>query len=149
VANHREPSLQQIARLHRAKQRPAPVAAALGEHMLHFFEHSVAKRQTKLTKIAESWMLLVPELLCEHCALEGLHRGTLTVVVDSSSHLYELRQLLLAGLEKQLMIACRSAGLRKISLRLGRWYRGDGHEKKLDFNPEGTDSPRRSRSTRR
>jgi len=54
-----------------------------------------------------------------------LHRGTLMVLVDSSSHLYELKQLLLAGLDQQLLLACKSTGLRKISLKAGRWYDGD------------------------
>ena len=64
----------------------------------------------------------MPELLERHCALESFHRGQLTVLVDSSPHLYELRQLLLSGLEKQLKIACKSAGLKKITLTPGRWY---------------------------
>jgi hypothetical protein len=55
---------------------------------------------------------------------ESLNRGTLTVLVDSSAHLYDLKQLLLAGLEKQLLLACKSAGLRKIALKPGRWYEG-------------------------
>ena len=82
----------------------------------------MAKRQAKLVKIAECWNVLVPETLNDHCALEALNRGTLTVIVDSSSHLYELKQLLLAGLQDQLLLACKSTGLRKISLKPGRWY---------------------------
>ena len=54
-----------------------------------------------------------------------LKSGTLTVVVDSASHLYELKQLLLAGLERQLLLACSASGLRKVVLRRGRWYEGD------------------------
>lgn len=90
--------------------------------MIGFFKQSVAKRQTKLVKIAECWGNLVPALLNDHCSLESLNRGTLTVLVDSSSHLYELKQLLLAGLQDQLLLACRSTGLKKIALRLGQWY---------------------------
>ena len=60
--------------------------------------------------------------------------GTLTVVVDSASHLYELKQLLLAGLQQQLMIACGASGLRKVALRRGRWYDGDDPaERKVRF----------------
>jgi hypothetical protein len=74
-------------------------------------------------------------MLAEHCALEGYSRGTLTVIVDSSTHLYELKQLLLAGLEEQLKLACKSAGLRKINLKHGHWYdaSGDGASRKLRF----------------
>jgi hypothetical protein len=67
----------------------------------------------------------VPELLNDHCALESFSRGTLVVIVDSSSHLYQLKTLLLAGLQQQLLVACGSAGLKKISLKLGRWYDDD------------------------
>ena len=84
--------------------------------MVQFFKHSVEKRQTKMGQIAACWGVIVPEMFSEHCALESLNRGTLTVVVDSSSHLYELKQLLLAGLQQQLLIACKTAGLAKINL---------------------------------
>ena len=111
-----------LARLHRVKQSRPATHAPLGPEMVSFFKQSVAKRHTKLSKIAECWGSLVPETLNDHCALESLSRGSLTVIVDSSSHLYELKQLLLAGLEQQIMIACKSAGLRKITLKPGRWY---------------------------
>ncbi|HEX8522875.1 MAG TPA: DciA family protein [Tepidisphaeraceae bacterium] len=115
----------ELKRLNQAKKTSNIVGNPLGPEMIAFFKQSVEKRHTKLTKIAECWGALVPETLNDHCALEGLHRGTLTVVVDSSSHLYELKQLLLAGLQQQLLIACKSAGLRKIALKPGRWYDGD------------------------
>jgi len=103
--------------------------------MLNFFKCSVEKRHTKLAKIAECWDKLVPEPLGAHCALESLSRGSLVVLVDSAAHLYDLKQLLLAGLEKQLLIACKSAGLRKISLKLGRWYQGPAlADRKLQFD---------------
>ncbi len=69
----------------------------------------------------------------EHCALDSFSKGVLTVLVDSSPHLYQLKQLLLAGLNQQLLLACKSAGLRKIVLKPGRWYQGDGQECKLRF----------------
>jgi hypothetical protein len=112
----------ELKRLARVKQTAAPMGALLGPEMVDFFKHSVQKRQTKLTQIAECWARLVPEMLSEHCALESYSRGTLTVIVDSSSHKYELQQLLLAGLQQQLFIACKAAGLRKINLKHGRWY---------------------------
>src|SRR4051812_42880279 len=114
-----------LPRLARVKALPPELPDPLGPQLIAFFKTSVQKRQTKLEKIADCWSQLVPELLNEHCALEGFARGTLTVLVDSASHLYELKQLLLAGLEKQLLTACKGAGLRKIVLRRGRWYDGD------------------------
>ncbi|MGA3065659.1 MAG: DciA family protein [Tepidisphaeraceae bacterium] len=123
----------ELRRLSRVKTIPPATAQPLGEAMVEFFRQSVSRRQTKLTKIAEAWLRLIPETLSDHCALESFHRGTLTVLVDTSSHLYELKQVLLAGLEEQLLLACRGAGVRKISLKPGRWYEG------------GSDSDRRLR----
>jgi hypothetical protein len=126
-------SALELARLHQFKQLPALTTAALGPELLDFFKNSVQKRQSKMGKISECWSRLIPETMLDHCALESFQAGTLKVVVDSSSHLYELKQLLLAGLQKQLLIACKSAGLRKIALKAGRWYDGDGADRKLRF----------------
>jgi hypothetical protein len=111
-----------LKRLDRVKRVEFPLASALGPEMVSFFQRSVQKRQTKLAKIGECFGRLVPETLSDHCSLESLNRGSLTVLVDSASHLYELKQLLLAGLQQQLIMACKSAGLRKIILKPGRWY---------------------------
>ena len=119
-----------LQRLQKFKQSSPRASNKLGDEMVSFFKQCVGKRQTKLGKIAEVWGVLVPETLSARSSLESLHRGTLTVLVDSSSHLYELKQLLLAGLQQQLLLACKSAGLRKIVLRHGQWYRenGDGEQ---------------------
>jgi hypothetical protein len=115
----------ELRRLSQVKGGPAPLAANLiGPAMVGFFKKSVEKRHTKVGAIAECWARLVPELLNDHCALESFNRGTLVVLVDSSSHLYQLKTLLLAGLQQQLLAACGRSGLKKISLKLGRWYDG-------------------------
>jgi hypothetical protein len=135
MSPQRQQSIEQaeLQRLHRVKQQPAISATTLGQDMLSFFKHSVQKRHRKLSAIAECWMRLVPEPLLEHCALESFHAGTLKVIVDSSAHLYELKQLLLAGLQQQLLLACKSAGLRRISLKPGRWYEAEGNERRIRF----------------
>jgi len=122
-------SSDELQRLARHKRRSNEVGVALGPEMISFFKHAVEKRHTKLSKIAECWGVLVPETLVDHCSLESFSRGSLTVIVDSSSHLYELKQLLLAGLQQQLFLACKSTGLKKINLRPGRWYEGDNRHK--------------------
>ena len=77
---------------------------------------------------------MVEEKLCEHCCLESLHKGTLTVIVDSSAHLYQLKQMLLDGVEKQLVARCKSSKLRKVALRPGRWYNGEAPgDRKIQF----------------
>jgi hypothetical protein len=98
---------------------PVQTMTPLGGEMVGFFDQAVRPRQTKLSNIARSWEALVPPSLCEHCALYSLKAGTLTVLVDGSVHLYELKQLLLAGLQSQLLLTCRSAGVRKIVLKPG------------------------------
>lgn len=124
----------ELRRLSRVKQVPVPLTDAISPALVNFFKQSVQKRQTKLGKIAETWGALVPELLAEHCSLESFHRGTLVVLVDSASHLYELKQLLLAGLQQQILLACAGTGLRKIALKPGRWYEGDADRPKLRFD---------------
>ena len=116
----------ELRRLNRVKHVDRPSADLLGPEMVTFFKQSVEKRHTKLGKIAECWARLIPETLLDHCALESYNRGTLTVIIDSSPHLYDLKQLLLAGLEDQLLLVCKSAGLRKINLKPGRWYDSTG-----------------------
>jgi hypothetical protein len=124
----------ELTRLSRLKSIKHKSAEPLGPQMISFFKHSVQKRQTQMSKIAECWSALVPELLNDHCALESLTRGTLTVLVDTSSHLYQLKQLLLAGLQQQLLLACKTTGLRKITLKPGRWYDEADSERKLRFD---------------
>jgi hypothetical protein len=122
-----EATLQRLARV---KRKPPPALDPLGAEMVAFFKQSVEKRNAKFSKIANCWAQLVPETLAEHCALESFSRGTLVVLVDSASHLYELKQLLLAGLQQQLLLVCANAGLRKINLRAGRWYdQADGDDR--------------------
>src|SRR5262245_7983626 len=102
-----------LQRLARHKRREPIPTEQLGPQLIGFFKNSVEKRHTRLGAIAEKWALLIPQTLQEHCALESFQSGTLKVIVDSSAHLYELKQLLLAGMNDQLLLACRSAGLRK------------------------------------
>lgn len=114
----------ELRRLVAVKGAPAAAGQKLGVEVVQFFKQSIDKRQRKFGKIAQCWAQMVPENLAEHCALESLHRGQLTVIVDSSSHLYELKQMLLLGLEKQLILGCPSGNLRKVILKPGRWYEG-------------------------
>ena len=123
----------ELRRLVAAKRATHAVGGKLGTEVVQFFKQSVDKRQRKFGKIAQCWSQLVPENLAEHCALESLHRGQLTVIVDSSSHLYELKQMLLERLENQLKSACHSAGLRKVVLKPGRWYEGKDSSARVRF----------------
>jgi hypothetical protein len=111
-----------LKRLAQFKKSPRKDTPTLGPDLVSFFKQNVEKRHAKFGKIGDAWSQLVPELLDRHCCLESFYRGHLTVLVDSSPHLYDLKQLLLSGLQQQLLLACKSAGLRKITLKPGRWY---------------------------
>jgi hypothetical protein len=126
-------ALVELRRLNRVKRTASIPTHPIGIELVTFFKQSVEKRQTKIGQIAACWAQLVPETLLNHSALECFNRGTLTVVIDSASHLYEIKQLLLAGLQEQLLIACKNSGLRKINLKPGRWYDGDAQEKRPRF----------------
>ena len=130
----RDGSESTLKRLHSVKQSTPRATPQLGPELITFFKQSVDRRQTKFAKIAECWEKLIPSTLLERCALESFHAGTLKVIVDSSSHLYEMKQLLLSGLQDQVLIACKSTGLRRITLKLGRWYDGeDARDRKVRF----------------
>ena len=122
TGNTRDP----LARLDRYKRRDQVVGSALGEEILQQYHQQIEKRQGKLATLADVWCRIVPPSLSDRCALESFHRGKLTVMVDTAAHLYELKQLMLAGLEAQLLLACRSAGLKKIVLKRGTWYDEQG-----------------------
>jgi hypothetical protein len=116
--------LEQLRRASQFKKTPPLDIDTIGGPLVDFFKRSVEKRQRKMGTIAQCLMNLVPEPLLDHCCMETFSAGTLTILVDSSSHLYELKGLLLNGLEKQLINLCKSAGLRRVSLKRGQWYEG-------------------------
>lgn len=115
-----------LARLDRSKRIDHAVGEAIGVELIDLYHRQVERRQTKLGLIAQAWGRLIPESLQERSCLETLHRGRLTVVVDSAPHLYQLKQVLLAGLQKQIIAACPGAGIRSIRLKRGRWYDRNG-----------------------
>jgi len=125
--------LKRLARVKQSRVAPTP---QLGPELISFFKQNVQKRQTRFAPIAEAWDRLIPDMLREHTALESFRQGTLTVLVDSASHRHDLRQLLLSGIERQLLLTCKKAGLRKVILKHGQWYSGppdDPAEQRLRF----------------
>ena len=112
----------ELRRLARVKARQAATTEPLGAGAGELFQAIGAKAAKEAGKDRRRLGDARAGGAQQACALEGLHKGSLTVLVDSSSHIYELKHLLIAGLEKQLLLACRSAGLSKIVLRAGSWY---------------------------
>jgi hypothetical protein len=124
----------ELRRLQRIKGTLPVPPPNFGSELVHFFKHAVEKKQRKLGVVGETWSRVVPSPLLDHCSIESFSKGTLTVLVDSASHLYDLKLLLLSGLQKQMLALCKGAGLRKITLRQGRWYDGGGQDKRPRFD---------------
>jgi hypothetical protein len=110
---------RELQKLVRWKTRSVYKPDHLGDAAIELFNTDIRKRQQRFGKLSEVWDQLVPAGLSEHAYLGSFTRGILVVLVDSSAHLFELKQLMLAGLEDQLLIAGRSAGLKKITLKRG------------------------------
>ena len=110
----------ELRRLQRWKGTRAYAPHVLGEDAIALFNTDIKKRHLKFGRLSEAWETLVPAMFQPHTYLASFARGTLTVHVDSSAHLYELKQLLLAGLEDQILLACRGESLKKITLKRGR-----------------------------
>ena len=111
--------LSELARLDRSKRRDTGVGSALGDAMVDLFQGNIARHHRKFGGLAEIWCQLVPARYLGRCTLSSFQKGKLVVLVDSAPHLYELKQLMLSGLEKQLLVACKAAGLTKINLKRG------------------------------
>ena len=120
-------------RMAKAKARTARPTENLGASLIGFYKANV-ERTRKFAGIGQAWETLVPPEMLDHSCLQSYRAGILTVLVDSSPHLYRLKQLLLAGLDKEMREVCRAQGLKKITIRPGRWYDGDDQrERKLTF----------------
>ena len=74
----------------------------LAEPMAVLMKHNLGKRVRQLGKLAVVWDDVLPATIREHTALDSFQRGVLTVLVDSSSHRYQLQTLLTAGLMKEI-----------------------------------------------
>ena len=110
----------ELRRLQRWKGARPYHPHVLGEDAIALFNTQIKKRHARFGKLSEAWEALVPAMFQPHTYLASFARGTLTVNVDSSPHLYELKQLLLAGLVDQVLLMCAGSGLRKIVLKRGR-----------------------------
>lgn len=115
----RDRDAEALRRISSFKNRPRPAGTSLGAEALAVFRREITRQQGKFGKLTDAWRQHVPETMLPHCSLGTFSRGTLTVLVDSASHLFELKQMMLAGLEKQLLFTARGAGLRKVVLKLG------------------------------
>jgi hypothetical protein len=96
----------------------------LSQPLMTLMKHSLTKRVRQLRDMAEIWDEVIPESLLEHTALETLHRGVLTVLVDSAAHRFSLQTLLNGGLMREIQ-ARFSGALNKIKVIPGQFYAVD------------------------
>lgn len=130
---HRLEEEAELRRLTQAKMVKRREISTISDDLVSFYRGEV-KRAKKLSGVAEVWQQLLPRHLLEHTCIDGFRGGTLTILVDSSPHLFQLKQLLLAGLQSQLITACRTCSLKKVVLKPGTWYTADQPaERKMVF----------------
>ena len=113
-------ALTDLLRQSRHKKAEHRSGDRLGAECVSYFKREIEKRHKKFGVVGEAWVTIVPQSLQACTELQTFSRGTLGVIVQGSSQLYLLKQAMLAGLERQLIVACRGAGLKKISLKAGR-----------------------------
>jgi hypothetical protein len=97
-----------------------PPAVPLAQPLALLMKHTLGRRVRQLGRLAEVWEEVLPEELAAHTALDGLRNGTLTVLVDSSPHRFQLRQLLDGGLLAEIR-ARFSGALNKVRLVPGQF----------------------------
>jgi hypothetical protein len=102
------------------QRQPNDRISHLAGPMAVLMKHKLGKKVRQLSKLAVVWDEVLPPTIRDHTALDSFQRGVLTVLVDSSSHRYQLQTLLTAGLMKE--IRTRFAGpLDKIRLVPGQF----------------------------
>ena len=77
-------------------------ASHLSAPLAELMKHTLGRRVKQLSPLAAVWDQVVPEDIRAHAALESFSRGTLTVMVDSAAHRFQLELLLRGGLQKLL-----------------------------------------------
>ena len=125
--------LQRVWQARQLKQRTTPLQKNIND----FMKRVVYPRQQKFAGLAQVWQELLPEELVKHSCLDSLQGGRLQVLVDSSSHLFELNLMVKEGLADHLRQQCPRSGITEVTLRRGTWYQiGKEHESIPDFEIE-------------
>lgn len=80
---------------------------------------ALAAAPMDLDQLTDAWRSVVPPAQRDHSAVEKLHRGTLTVVVDSAATRYVLNGLSGATILSALANELGDARVRRIVFRVG------------------------------
>lgn len=116
--------LQRVWQARQLKYRTTP----LKKNISDFMKRAVYPRQKRFAGLAHTWQQLLPEELVKHSCLESLKGGCLQVLVDSSSHLFELDLLVKEGLAEHLRQECPRSGITEIRLMRGTWYQSGAQD---------------------
>lgn len=110
-------TLGQVTKARRKKQTLQPLADSITK----FVRREVTARQKKLNRLGQVWQELLPDELLKHTCLENLYQGTLRVLVDNSSSLFELNHVK-ETLTEQLRELCPTTAPSRIQFVRGYWY---------------------------
>ena len=101
----------------RRRARPGS-AVSLGDALIELMQDEVAPQQRRFASIVRLWSQLLPAELHGHCRVVDISAGSVKVLVESPSYMYEL-QLCASAVLKELQQACPEARLQKIKLAVG------------------------------
>jgi len=104
----------QLRQRHRVPAEPDRTLMFLAKQ----FKQQVEKPYRQMQGIGGLWAKLVPGELVVHTRLDGLSRGVLHVVVDSSARLYKLDRALRSGLQREIIGRHKGPAMRRIRLRV-------------------------------
>ncbi len=110
--------LRTIWQQRRADIGATSIATTLGT----FMKHHLGRRVKQLGQLAILWDEVIPETLRKHTALECFRQGTLTVIVDSASHRFELQTLLRNGVFHAIQERFKNGPLDRVRLIPGQFY---------------------------
>lgn len=96
----------------------ADTPVKLGDVVREVLQNQISPRQGRFSAVLEVWQQLVPVEFACHCKIVDLTAGTLKVMVDSPSYMYEL-QLCRSALLSELQRECPRARIGKIELAVG------------------------------
>ena len=110
-------TLHRVVETRRCRKTTWPLANLVE----NFMRRKVIPRQKKLARLGQAWQDLLPEELLEHTCLENLRHGTLRVLVDNASSVFELNQMK-EELLRQLQYLCPRVAPAEIRFVRGFWY---------------------------
>jgi predicted nucleic acid-binding Zn ribbon protein len=95
------------------RRRAIKCAQPLSHSLSKLMDRRIKPRHKRFGPVIELWQQLLPTELSEHSRVDGILGGQLKVLVDSPSHMHELR-LCSSQLLEQLQQYCPQARIKDI-----------------------------------